>query len=33
LTGSLQPAEVISTLAGSGLRGMGGAGFPTDKKW
>ncbi|MDQ3763601.1 MAG: NAD(P)H-dependent oxidoreductase subunit E [Actinomycetota bacterium] len=33
LTGALQPGEVISTLAGSGLRGMGGAGFPTGKKW
>jgi formate dehydrogenase beta subunit len=33
LSGALQPAEVISTLAESGLRGMGGAGFPTGKKW
>jgi formate dehydrogenase beta subunit len=33
LTGELQPGEVISTLAESGLRGMGGAGFPTGKKW
>ncbi len=33
LTGSLQPTEVISTLVESGLRGMGGAGFPTGKKW
>ncbi|MBV9161583.1 MAG: hypothetical protein JO309_05585 [Pseudonocardiales bacterium] len=33
LTGSVAPAEVISTLIESGLRGMGGAGFPTGKKW
>ncbi len=33
LDGSLQTAEVISTLDESGLRGMGGAGFPTGKKW
>ncbi|MGH3794661.1 MAG: NAD(P)H-dependent oxidoreductase subunit E [Pseudonocardiaceae bacterium] len=33
LSGSLQPAEVIATVQGSGLRGMGGAGFPTGKKW
>jgi NADH:ubiquinone oxidoreductase subunit F (NADH-binding)/NADH:ubiquinone oxidoreductase subunit E len=33
LEGSLQPAEVISALQRSGLRGMGGAGFPTGKKW
>jgi formate dehydrogenase len=25
--------ELISTLAGSGLRGMGGAGFPAARKW
>ncbi len=33
LTGALKPTEVISTLSESGLRGMGGAGFPTGKKW
>jgi formate dehydrogenase/NADH-quinone oxidoreductase subunit F len=33
LDGSRQPAEVISALTESGLRGMGGAGFPTGKKW
>jgi NADH:ubiquinone oxidoreductase subunit F (NADH-binding)/NADH:ubiquinone oxidoreductase subunit E len=33
LRGSLQPEQVISTLTGSGLRGMGGAGFPTGAKW
>ena len=33
LEGSRQPAEVISALTESGLRGMGGAGFPTGTKW
>ncbi|MBV8539770.1 MAG: NAD(P)H-dependent oxidoreductase subunit E [Pseudonocardiales bacterium] len=33
LTGSSQPTGVISTLVESGLRGMGGAGFPTGRKW
>ncbi|MQA14267.1 MAG: nitroreductase family protein [Pseudonocardiaceae bacterium] len=33
LAGSLSPRGVISTLVDSGLRGMGGAGFPTGKKW
>jgi NADH:ubiquinone oxidoreductase subunit F (NADH-binding) len=33
LAGTRQPAEVISALQDSGLRGMGGAGFPTGKKW
>lgn len=28
-----QPGEVLSRLIESGLRGMGGAGFPTGKKW
>jgi len=27
------PADVIATLTASGLRGMGGAGFPTGRKW
>ncbi|MFZ0874333.1 MAG: NADH-ubiquinone oxidoreductase-F iron-sulfur binding region domain-containing protein, partial [Pseudonocardiaceae bacterium] len=31
--GSLDVAGVIATLKESGLRGMGGAGFPTGKKW
>ncbi len=31
--GGLDVGQVISTLAESGLRGMGGAGFPTGKKW
>jgi NADH-quinone oxidoreductase subunit F len=27
------PAEIINKISGSGLRGRGGAGFPTGKKW
>ncbi len=30
---SMQPAEVIETVKASGLRGRGGAGFPTGMKW
>jgi len=30
---SLSPQEVIDTILASGLRGRGGAGFPTGKKW
>ena len=33
LTGKLTPQQVIDELKASGLRGMGGAGFPTGKKW
>ncbi len=33
LTGELTPQHVIDELQASGLRGMGGAGFPTGKKW
>ena len=30
---SLTPAEIVSTIADSALRGRGGAGFPTGRKW
>jgi formate dehydrogenase/NADH-quinone oxidoreductase subunit F len=33
LAGRLDPAEIIAALKDSGLRGMGGAGFPTGRKW
>ncbi|MDV6012828.1 nitroreductase family protein [Haloechinothrix sp. LS1_15] len=33
LAGRITPERVIEELKGSGLRGMGGAGFPTGKKW
>ncbi|MBV9048846.1 MAG: NAD(P)H-dependent oxidoreductase subunit E, partial [Solirubrobacterales bacterium] len=33
LSGELSSEEAIQTLKSSGLRGMGGAGFPTGAKW
>ena len=33
LSGEITPQQVIDNLLASGLRGMGGAGFPTGKKW
>ncbi len=33
LSGARQVEEVIATLESSGLRGLGGAGFPTGRKW
>ncbi len=33
LSGEITPEQVIDNLQRSGLRGMGGAGFPTGRKW
>ena len=33
LTGERTPEAVIATLSDGGLRGLGGAGFPTGRKW
>jgi formate dehydrogenase beta subunit len=33
IAGERKPAEVIATMEDSGLRGLGGAGFPAGRKW
>lgn len=33
LSGERTPEQVIATLSDAGLRGLGGAGFPTGRKW
>ena len=33
LAGELDTGQIIAALSGSGLRGMGGAGFPAGRKW
>ena len=33
LAGALDAGQITATLADAGLRGMGGAGFPTGRKW
>ncbi len=33
LAGALEAGQIIATLTDAGLRGMGGAGFPTGRKW
>ncbi|MTI08637.1 NADH-ubiquinone oxidoreductase-F iron-sulfur binding region domain-containing protein [Curvivirga aplysinae] len=33
VSGNLTVEQVIETMEGSGLRGLGGAGFPTGRKW
>ena len=33
LAGEVDPDTIVQTLKDSGLRGMGGAGFPTGQKW
>jgi formate dehydrogenase beta subunit len=33
LSGDLEPGLIVTALQNAGLRGMGGAGFPTGRKW
>jgi formate dehydrogenase beta subunit len=33
LAGAMEAGQIIAALTDSGLRGMGGAGFPADRKW
>ncbi len=33
LSGDLDPGQIVTALQDAGLRGMGGAGFPTGRKW
>ena len=33
VAGALQPEDIMTTLESSGLRGLGGAGFPVGRKW
>jgi formate dehydrogenase len=33
ITGSKTPADVVAVMENSGLRGLGGAGFPAGRKW
>jgi len=33
MSGDLDPGQIVTALQDAGLRGMGGAGFPTGRKW